>query len=237
MKELLKKLTDRKAVLIYLYMAFAALLVCANCIAAKQVYIGKWFGVDVSITAGIICYPFTFLITDIIGENYGKKAANFAVLGGFAGQVLAIVLVVIANHLPGNDSGMASSFATVLGSNWILTIGSLLACLISQSWDVFIFHKIRDAYIRKHGSTKGGRWIWNNASTISSQFFDSVIFYIGLIIMLRTQGVILPFGVCVATVAAYWIIKICIALLDTPIFYLCTKMRTKKEAEQDASEE
>ena len=221
--------------LIILYMVFAALLVCANCIATKQVPIGKWFGIPVSITIGIVCYPFTFLITDIIGEKYGKAKAQIAVIGGMIGQILAIVLVVIANVIPGSDKAVAENFNSILGSNWILVIGSLTACLISQTWDVFIFHKIRDKYIEKHGNTKG-KWIWNNVSTISSQFFDSVIFYIFLIIMLRTQGVILPFSACVATIFAYWIIKTGIALLDTPVFYLFTRNAGIKATEYERSD-
>lgn len=206
-----------------LYMIFAALLVCSNCIAAKQVPVGTWFGQNIAITAGIICYPFTFLITDVIGELYGKKYAQRAVIGGFIGQIIAVLLIVAANLLPGNDPNTASMFNSILGSNWILTLGSLTACLLSQSWDVYVFHKIRDKYIKKHGSTKGGKWIWNNASTISSQLIDSVVFYVGLLIMLSTQGITLPFNVIVITIFVYWLIKIAIALLDTPIFYLLTR--------------
>ena len=53
---------------------------------------------------------------------------------------------------------------------------SLSAYLVSQSWDVAVFHAIRDRYIAKHGSTKGGRWLWNNGSTITSQIWDTVIY-------------------------------------------------------------
>ena len=210
-----------------LYMLFAATLVCANLMAAKQISIGTWFGYPIAITVGIICYPITFLITDIIGEIWGKKEAQRAVFGGFIGQIGAVLLIIAANLLPGNDAIMAESFNLVLGSNWILTIGSLTACLLSQTWDVWVFHKIRDAYIKKYGSTKGGRWIWNNASTISSQLIDSIVFYIGLIIMLRTQGVILPLDVAIVTVFVYWLVKVAIALLDTPFFYFFTRKAKK----------
>lgn len=214
--------------LMILYTLFAALLVCANCIAAKQVPIGNWFGTDISITVGIVCYPITFLITDVIGEIWGKKEAQRAVIGGFIGQIVAVLLIVLANLLPGNDPGMVDMFNSVLGSNWILTIGSLTACILSQSWDVYIFHKIRDKYISKHGSTEGGKWIWNNASTITSQLVDSVVFYIGLIIMLGTNGIYLPFDQIVITIFVYWLVKIIIALCDTPFFYLLTRKADKQ---------
>ena len=228
-KTKLKQFFSKDAMLIFMYMLFAALLVAANAMAAKQIYVGKWFGLDISITVGIICYPFTFLVTDIIGEIWGKKEAQRAVVGGLIGQVIAMLLIVLANVIPSQDSNMNASFNSVLGSNWILTVGSLLACFLSQTWDVWIFHKIRDKYIAKHGSTKGGRWIWNNASTMTSQLIDSVVFYIFLLIMLSTQGITLPFGTCVLTVLVYWLIKVAIAALDTPIFYLCTNQRKKKE--------
>ena len=206
----------------FMYMLFAALLVASNAVAAKQVPIGRWFGIDISITIGIVCYPITFLITDIIGELWGKKEAQIAVIGGLIGQVIAMILIVIANAIKGSDAGTDANFSAILGSNWILTLGSLLACFLSQTWDVWVFHKIRDKYIEKHGSTKGGRWIWNNASTITSQLIDSIVFYCFLLIMLSTLGVHLRFRTCVVTIFAYWIIKAAIAILDTPIFYLCT---------------
>ena len=211
-----------------LYMLFAALLICANCIAAKQIPIGNYFGEDIAITAGILCYPFTFLITDIIGEVWGKIQAKRAVIGGFIGQIICISLITLASILPGSDSNISMMFSQILGSNWILVIGSLLAFVLSQSWDVYIFHKVRDWYIKKHKSTKGGRWIWENISTITSQLIDSVVFYIGLIIMLSTLGITLPFNVICITIFIYWITKIVIAVVDTPIFYLLTNKSTKE---------
>lgn len=229
---------SKTIVLSLMYMLFTALLVAANAMATKQVPIGKWFGIDISITVGIICYPITFLITDIIGELWGKKEAQLAVIGGVCGQIMAMIFIVIANAIKGSDAVTDANFANILGSNWILTIGSLLACFLSQSWDVWVFHKIRDKYIAKHGSTKGGRWIWNNVSTITSQFIDSVVFYIFLLIMLSTLGVKLPASTAVATVFAYWVIKIAIAVLDTPIFYLCTtKWKKSKEVQNEQKED
>ena len=213
--------------LLFLHMLFAALLVCSNCIAAKQIPIGTWFGEKIAITAGILCYPFTFLITDIISEIWGKKEAGRTVKFGFAVQIIAIIMITIANYIPGNDAATAASFKAILGSNWILTIGSLLACILSQTFDVHLFHKIRDRQIKKHNNTKA-KWIRNNVATISSQLIDSVVFYIGLIIMLRTNGIILPFKSCVITIFVYWIFKSCIALCDTPLFYLFTRNSDKK---------
>lgn len=212
--------------LIILNMLFAAALVCANCIAAKQLPVGKWFGEDIAITAGILCYPLTFLITDIVSEIWGKKQANITVRFGFIAQVVVIILITIANLLPGNDPNTSAAFNSILGSNWILVVGSLLACILSQTFDVFLFHKIRDRQIAKHNNTKA-KWIRNNVATILSQLIDSVVFYIGLIIMLRVNGIILPLHTCVITILSYWIIKTIIALCDTPFFYLFTRKSDK----------
>jgi uncharacterized integral membrane protein (TIGR00697 family) len=242
--------TKKSGRLAILYMLFAASLIGANCIAAWQIPViagFKWFGVtEVSITAGIIFYPFTFLITDIIGENYGRRAANKAVLGGFIGQVAVILVIVIINAImKATGTEGQEAFENYLAGNWILTLGSLLACIVSQTWDVFIFHKLRDNYIKKHGSTKGGKWIWNNLSTIGSQLIDSVIFYIGFTIFNNVH--LAQFGVPAmtaekffVTLLVYWVIKIIIALLDTPIFYALTmghkdRMSVTSDHESDVS--
>ena len=215
-----------------LYILFGGALITANCIANKMFYVGNWFGEDIRITMGIICYPFTFLLTDIIGEKFGKKAAFTAVVGGFIGQVCSMILVFIGMAIPGiifTSEGVdatAQSYANVFGNGGMLILGSLLGCLASQTWDVWVFHKIRGAYIRKHKTTRGGKWIWNNASTMTSQLIDSAIFYgiaFGSIVTLKTYFI---------TVLVYWIIKVAIALCDTPFFYLFTIGTDKKVEEQ-----
>lgn len=222
--------------LVILYILFGGMLITANCIANKMIYVGNWFGEDIRITMGIICYPFTFLLTDIIGEKFGKKAAFTAVVGGFIGQIISMILVFIGLAIPGilftadGIDANASAYATVFGNGGMLILGSLTGCLVSQCWDVWVFHKIRGAYIKKHKTTKGGKWIWNNVGTITSQLIDSAIFY----------GIAFGFsqGMTVAkyfiTILVYWLIKTCIALLDTPFFYLFTRGTDKKvESEFD----
>lgn len=81
------------------------------------------------------------------------------------GQILATVLIVGTQYIPAHDPAAQAAYELLLGQNWVFVIGSLAAYLCSQAWDVRVFHKIRDVYIKRHGSTKGGRWIWNNAST------------------------------------------------------------------------
>ena len=112
----------------------------------------------------------------------------------------------------------------VLGQNWIFVIGSLSAYLVSQSWDVAVFHAIRDRYIAKHGSTKGGRWLWNNGSTITSQIWDTVIYAVisfgfGLGWVHTHEGRMQLIGIIIGQ----YLLKACLALLDTPFFYFFTR--------------
>lgn len=176
----------------------------------------------------MLCYPLTYLITDIVGEKWGKKSANRIVWIGLATQLLATFIIMVTQYMPTVSAETQKAYDMLLGQNWIFTLGSLTAYLISQSLDVSIFHKIRDTYIKKHGSTKGGRWIWNNASTLTSQLVDTAIFCV------------IAFGVgfgwlwdnpqaVVNMVIGQYLVKACIALLDTPFFYFFTKRRSAEE--------
>lgn len=208
-----------------LYMLFGVALVTANCMATKVFQMPfSLFGSPVTLTVGVICYPFTFLVTDIIGELWGKKEAGYAVGFGFICQLVSTALIIVARYLPAVDPVVQGSYVTLLGQNWIFVVASLSAYLCSQKWDVFVFHTIRSKYIEKHGSTKGGKWIWNNCSTITSQLIDSVIYVIvafGFGFGWLFDGV---HGVALLNmIIAQWLVKAVIALLDTPVFYLCTR--------------
>ena len=217
------KKTDKNLYL--LYMILATGLITCNCIASK-VFIMPFslFGSAVTLTTGAICYPLTFLITDIIGELWGREKANIAVRWGFVCQLISTAVIIIARYLPATDAVMQDSYVTLLGQNWVFVLASLTAYTVSQHWDVWVFHNIRDSYIKKHGSTKGGKWIWNNVSTCTSQMLDSAIY------------VVIAFGfgfgwlfdssmhsVMVNMIIGQILVKVIIALLDTPIFYLCTR--------------
>lgn len=216
--------------LVLLYMIFGTALITANCIASKVFTTGLTLnGAAVTLTVGAICYPLTFLVTDIIGELWGKKEANVAVTGGFICQLVSTLIIIIARYLPAVDPTVQDSYVALLGQNYMFVIASLCAYLVSQKWDVFMFHKIRDSYIAKHGSTKGGKWLWNNGSTMTSQLWDSVIY------------VIIAFGIGFGwihdqamwatmgnMILAQWILKVVFAALDTPFFYLLTRNSDKE---------
>lgn len=223
------KKTDKNLYL--LYMLFGVLLVTANCIASKVWDTGiPFLGGTITLTIGVISYPFTFLCTDIIGEIWGKKEANLAVRYGFIAQVISTVLIVIARYAKPVDPEMQNSYVMLLGQQWVFVLASLVAYLVSQTLDVKLFHTIRDRYIAKHGSTKGGKWIWNNVATMTSQLVDSMIyvsiafgFGFGWFFKLEM------FGTLFGMILGQWLFKVVIAALDTPLFYLFTR-KSNKEA-------
>ncbi|MBQ1778719.1 MAG: queuosine precursor transporter [Acidaminococcaceae bacterium] len=222
--------------LIGINMVFVVALVISNVVTAKLFATGiNLFGTALTLPGAALCYAITFLATDVIGEIWGKKEANRTVRWGFVGQVIATLLIILTQYLPAADPEAQTAYERLLGQNWIFVIGSMVAYFASQSWDVFFFHKIRDKFIAKHGSTDGGRWIWNNASTMTSQIIDTVLF-IGI-----------SFGIgfgwffdramwpsLFAMMLGQYALKFILAALDTPFFYLLTR---RKEGDYDCQEE
>ena len=222
--------------LIGINMVFVVALVISNVVTAKLFATGiNLFGTALTLPGAALCYAITFLATDVIGEIWGKKEANRTVRWGFVGQVIATLLIILTQYLPAADPEAQTAYERLLGQNWIFVIGSMVAYFASQSWDVFFFHKIRDKFIAKHGSTDGGRWIWNNASTMTSQIIDTALF-IGI-----------SFGIgfgwffdramwpsLFAMMLGQYALKFILAALDTPFFYLLTR---RKEGDYDCQEE
>lgn len=196
---------------------FVTTLIIANVVSSKVV---SFWGLTVP--AAIIAYPLTFLMTDVIGEIWGKKEANKTVLIGFVCQILSLLLIGGAMLLPvASFADNQAEFKAILGTSFRVVFASMIGYLCSQTWDVWIFHKIRDKYIAKHGSTKGGKWIWNNASTMTSQIIDTAIFitiaFVGTVPNIFTM------------ILSQYLIKLIYAALDTPFFYLLTRRTNKEE--------
>lgn len=206
-------------------MVFAVALVISNVITAKTVQTGiPLFGSTVQVPSAVICYAITFLMTDVIGEIWGSREAKTVVYIGFGCQILASVLIMIAQALPAADADMQAAYEMLLGQNAVFVIGSLCAYLVSQSWDVYVFHRIRNFVLRKSGGNTNRRWIWNNASTWTSQAFDTIIF-IGIAFGVGYgwlfDAEMLP--TLFAMMVGQYVIKILLAAIDTPFFYLLTR--------------
>lgn len=213
--------------LLLLYMIFGVSLVIANVVTGKLIDVPiNLFGQHIQLPGAAVCYAITFLMTDVIGEVWGKKEANVCVRWGLISQVLATLMIIFTQKLPAVDFKMQESYDMLLGQNWIFVVGSLTAYLASQSWDVFVFHKIRDKILAKDPNNAKKRWIWNNASTMTSQIIDTVLFIgiafgIGFGWLWDSNMHKVLLGMCIGQ----YLLKFILAALDTPIFYLMTRKK------------
>lgn len=187
---------------------FITSLLIANVVTAKILNI---FGLIVPGAA--ICYAITFLMTDLMSEIYGKKAADQLVRLGILSLVISLVLIKLTQYLPaaGFAKDQDQAYNILLGQNWRFIIASLIAYIISQSWDVWIFH-----YLKKRTKYK---WIRNNISTMTSQLIDTAIF-----ITIAFYGMVPDL---LWMVFSQYILKFIISLIDTIPFYLLTKNSNK----------
>ena len=185
---------------------FIVSLAAANVLSAAKLI--SIFGLTVD--AGIICYPLTFLITDAVAEIWGKDTARNIVWIGFVANLVMVFLIWIGGILPASPEWTnQSQFQAVLGSVPRIVFASMLAYLISQHHDILAFQFWRN-------KTKGRKlWMRNNFSTVVSQGLDTVIF--GFIAF---YGVV-PLEILLGEIIlAQYVIKVAVALLDTPFCYL-----------------
>lgn len=189
---------------------FVVSLIVANIVSAKIV---SFWGLV--IPAAIVAYPLTFLITDVIGEIWGKEMANRAVKIGFICQLISLVLIGLSILLPvAPFADNQAQFVGIMKSSFRVVAASLVAYLLSQSWDVWLFHKLKEKCNGKH------KWLRNNASTLTSQMIDTAIF-----ITIAFLGVVPNIWVMILS---QYLIKAVYALLDTIPFYLLTKNNDKQ---------
>ena len=206
--------------LLLIHVIFVISIVVANVVGCKVIDTGfTLFGIPLSLSGGAITYAFTFLCTDVIGEIWGKEQAKRAVKYGFIGQVFAITLIVLTQFTPTNDTEMQQAYIKLLGQSPMFTLGSLCAYACSQTWDVWIFHMVRNYFNAKPSL----RWIWNNISTATSQIIDTAIyatvaFGIGMGWLFDSKKLVLLLGIIIGQ----YLLKLGLAILDTPFFYYFT---------------
>jgi uncharacterized integral membrane protein (TIGR00697 family) len=207
-------------------------LIVSNLIFKKFFYYypfnSSLFGVKLfEISVGILPYPITFLITDLISEIYGKKKANEVVFGGIIASFFAMGIIYISNVVPATSWSPVSDeiFSTVFGSTSIAVISSMLAYLFAQFVDIQIYHFWKRVTKGKH------LWLRNNFSTFLSQFIDTAT----VLILLCSFGEI-QWRLFSGLLMAGFLFKVIIAALDTPILYIFVffiRKRFKLEIDQE----
>lgn len=194
-----------------LYGAIVFSLLLANIQGPKLTMI---FGLQTSM--GVILYSSIYFATDLLGEKYGKAEAQRAVNLGFVVSVMLVLLSQISLlYLPSSEPETSAFASKVHGAMVTLfdytprfVFGSLLAYILSQSFDVWIFHRIKRATHGKH------LWLRNTGSTLLSQLVDTIIY-----------GLVVWWGLVDLTSAlqlagAKYLFKLAIAVIDTPFIYI-----------------
>ena len=198
---------------IYLILAalFIASLVTSNLIFQKFFYWEPFGLYRFEISVGILPYPITFLITDILSEIYGKKKANEVVIAGIFASFFSMLIILFAENVPALENSKISNFefSKVFGLSSVAVLASMLAYLFAQFLDIKIFHFWKKLTNGKH------LWLRNNFSTFPSQFVDTFT-----VILLLSFFNVLPWENFFKYLISGFLFKIIIAALDTPILYI-----------------
>lgn len=202
-----------QAQLIYLVLAalFIASLVTSNLIFQKFFYWEPFNLFRFEISVGILPYPITFLITDILSEIYGKKKANQVVIAGIFASFFSMLIILMADYTPAIDNSPIDNgtFTKVFGLSPLAVLASMLAYLAAQFIDIRIFHFWKNLTKGKH------LWLRNNFSTFLSQFIDTFT-----VLFLLSSFKILPWNIFGSLLLSGFLFKVIIAALDTPILYI-----------------
>ena len=196
----------------YLILAgiFIASLVSCNLIFQKF-FTWTPFGLyTFELSVGILPYPITFLVTDLISELYGKKKADQVVVSGLIASVFVMGVVLLANYVPNTSWSPVNSelFEKVFGLQGPAVFASMIAYLSAQFVDVRVFHLWKKLTKGKH------LWLRNNGSTFVSQFVDTA----AVLILLCSAGAI-EWSRFLPLLENGFLFKIIVALIDTPIIY------------------
>ena len=171
------------------------------------------------LSVGILPYPITFLVTDLISEIYGQKKANQVVIAGIFSFFFSLSIILISNYVPAIESSPINdkTFSNVFSLSGLAVLASMLAYLFAQFIDIKIYHFWKKL-------TKGKMlWLRNNFSTFSSQIIDTVT-----VISLLCFFKVLSWDSFLGLVVSGIVFKILIAFLDTPLLYLFVYLFRKK---------
>ena len=172
------------------------------------------FGLETSL--GTILYGSTFLATDILNYKYGLKESRKTITYGFLSMIIMTIFMIICLlYQPSVNDFSQESLSIIFSFNIRITIASLVGFCISQFMDTLIFHKLQKKYKKL--------WLSNNASTMSCQIVDTVIF------TLITYAGTMNLNAIIEIMISMYIFKFFVALLDTPFMYLASKIKNVYE--------
>ncbi len=204
---------DGDTLFLFLASIFITSLVSCNLIFQKFFEINIWLPFIGYYTfqqsVGLLPYPVTFIVTDVISEVYGKKKANKVVLSGLVASLFMLAIVTLSDVVPSAPFGIGSDvFSKVFGLSSAAVFASMMAYLFAQFIDVRIFHFWKVLTDGRH------LWLRNNASTMFSQFIDTAV-----VLLLLCYFSVIPWNMFSQLLLNGFLFKVIIAALDTPIIY------------------
>lgn len=189
---------------------FITALVVSNLIFQKFFY-WDFFGIyTFEISVGILPYPITFLITDIVSEVYGRKKANQMVTTGIFASFFSLLIVHISATVPSTTWSPVddSLFTTVFGATAIAVFASMMAYLLAQYIDIQLFHFWKRLTKGKH------LWLRNNFSTFLSQLVDTAT-----VLLLLCSFNKIEWSLFGGLLLSGFLYKVLVAITDTPFLY------------------
>ena len=194
---------------IFIYCALA--VIGANIQVLKTV---DFFYSPEPVALGTILFASTFLCTDILSEYFDKNKARMNILIGFCAFLFMTLLMVITiGFKPSSDDWVQESLSNVFTPMTRFFIASMIAYLISQYFDVWFFNYIKRVTSEKY------LWLRNNLSTIASSLVDNTVFSIFAWILLNPEPISV-YNVIMIYILGTYLLRILLALFDTPLIYL-----------------
>ena len=206
-----------------IYFILGALFICA--LVVSNLIFQKFFSwtplgiFEFKISVGLLPYPITFLITDLISEIYGRKKANQMVTAGIFASLFSLLIVYISDIVPAMEGSPIDDalFSKVFGATALAVFASMTAYLFAQYIDIHIYHFWKKVTKGKH------LWVRNNFSTFMSQTIDTL----SVIGLLCAFG-ILDWSLFPVLFKSGVLFKIIVASLDTPFLYLGVGLMRKR---------
>ena len=184
-------------------------------------------GSELVLPGAALAYALTFLASDCYTELYGRRAAQVLVNVGFLMNFLVLALVYSTIAAPAADPEFAATFEAALAPTASVIAGSLLAYVVSQNYDVVVFDAL--------SNYTDGRYLWlrNVVSTGTSQAIDTAIF-VGVAFWVLPQyagvGPTYEANIVLSLAVGQYLLKLLIALADTPFVYLITGVIRRSES-------
>lgn len=200
---------------VYMFVLIAVYTVLMNIFVTKQ-YTLFWL----AITWWNALYWATFLLTDLLSEHYWKKDAYKAVSVWFMSMIIFVISTQFLIHFTPNDYDYAQeSIKTLFWITPRILLGSFLAYFVAQNIDVFLYEKIKEKTKWKY------LFLRNNLSTIVSQAIDTLIFTFVWLTTIWWFTWIIDKSIFWQVALATYLVKLFVALIDTPFMYLSFKVK------------